>query len=267
MTLTSRTSLPILLRQTAAAAAMTAVCASASAALPLFKLDPGAAGLKGASFTADNILISDYSVVKLDGVGGLTDTGYLSVSALQLGGSTFTPAGLNSDYGLYFAFTAVGTTTTGNPLQVPTVGNLTSLTYTLYGYNGTASFGFSGNTPTETAIGEVALARGTLLSGNVVTIPTGDGFTFNPSAAANVTFATAVGQDAFFVSPTPFYNLAFAAFTNTTTQVEPFEGGFRIRQGGGAVNFASAVPEPETYAMLLGGLAAIGFVAKRRRPA
>jgi hypothetical protein len=266
MTLTSRTSLPLLLRQTAMAAATTAVCASTSAALPLFTLDPGAAGLEGASFTGDNILISDYSVVKSDGVGGFTDTGYLSVSAIQLGGSTFTPVGLGSDYGLYFAFTAVGTTSTDNALLVPTVGNLTSLTYTLYGYNGTANFGFSGNTPTETAVGEVALASGNLLTGNVVSIPTGDGLTFTPSAAANVTFATAVSEDAFFVSPAPFHNLAFAAFTNTTTQVEAFEGGFRIRQGGGAVNFASAVPEPETYAMLLGGLAAIVFVAKRRRP-
>jgi hypothetical protein len=248
---------------------MAAACASASAALPPFTLDPGAVGLAGTAFSGDNILISDYSTVTFDGVGGFTDTGFLSVSAAQLGGSTFTPAGLNSDYGLYFAFTAVGTTTIGDPTAVPTVGALTSLTYTLYGYNGLASFGFSGNTPSETAAGEVTLATGSLISGNVVTIPTGDGSTFTPSAAAKVSFAVAAGEEAFFGSPNPFYDLAFAAFTNTTTQVEAFDGGFRIRQGGGAVNFAStpAVPEPETYAMLLGGLGVIAFVAKRRRPA
>lgn len=186
------------------------------------------------------------------------------MSAVQLGGATFTPGGLNSTYGLYFAFSGVGTTTVGDPALVTTVGTFTSLTYQLYGYNGTASFGFSGNTPTETATGEVLLGTGTLVSGNAATIPTGDGLTFTPSAGTKLTFATAVS--AFFEDPSPWYGVAFAAFTNTTSQVEPFDGGFRIRQGGGAVNFAAApIPEPETYAMLLAGLGAIGFVARRRR--
>lgn len=252
-----------LFRRTAVAAALVVAAASASA-LPQFTLDPSASGLAGTSFTGDNILISDFSAVTFDGLGNFTDTGFLSVSAIQLGGGTFTPPGLNTDYGLYFAFTGSGTTTVGDPTLVPTIGTFTSLTFTLYGYNGLASFGFAGNTPTETAVGEVALATGTLISGNAVTVPTGDGSTFTPSAAAKMTFTVAPGQTAFFVDPKPFYNVTFAAFTNTTSQVEPFAGGFRIRQGGGAVNFATAVPEPETYALMLAGLAAVGFIARRR---
>ena len=255
-----------LFRRTAVALGMLVACASASA-LPQFTLDPIAAGLAGAGFTGDNILISDYSTVTFDGLGNFTDTGFLSVSAIQLGGSTFTPAGLNSTYGLYFAFSGVGTTTIGDPRFDVTVATFSSLTYQLYGYNGPASFGFSGNTPTETASGEVLLASGTLISGKAATIPTGDGSTFTPSANAKLNFVVTPGQEAFFADPNPFYNVAFAAFTNTTTQVEPFAGGFRIRQGGGAINFATTppIPEPETYALMLAGLAAVGFVARRRR--
>ena len=255
-----------LFQRTAVALGMLVACASASA-LPQFTLDPIAAGLAGAAFTGDNILISDYSTVTFDGLGNFTDTGFLSVSAIQLGGSTFTPTGLNSLYGLYFAFSGVGTTTLGNPASVVTVATFSSLTYKLFGYNGSASFGFSGNTPTETASGEVLLASGTLISGKAATIPTGDGVTFTPSANVKVNFVVAPGQEAFFADPNPFYDVLFAAFTNTPTQVHPFPGGFRIEQGGGAINFAATppIPEPETYALMLAGLAAVGFVARRRR--
>ena len=266
MTLKVRLSHNPTLRRTAVGIAMVAACASASAALPQFTFDPGASALSGASFTGDNLLISDYSTVKQDGVGGFTDTGYLSISAIQLAGSTFTPTGLNSTYGMYIKFDGKGTTTPGDPKTAVTVGNFTELSYTLFGYNGTASFGFdpADNKPTTTASGAVALATGTLVSGNAVTIPTGDGLTFNPSANAKLNFVVTPGQEKFFASPNPFYNLAFAAFTNTTTQVEAFDGGFRIRQGGGALNFAM-IPEPESYALMLAGLAAVGFVSRRLR--
>jgi hypothetical protein len=236
------------------------VCAAASAALPQFTLNPGAAGLNGASITADNILISDYSTVVIDPAGTFTETGYLPITGFQLGGNALTPAGLNTDYGMYIAFTGTGTTTTNDPTTTFNFGNFTTLTYTLYGYNGTATFGFSGNTATETASGEEALAHGTLISGSVLTVPTGGG-TFSPSANAMLTVA--LDQAAVF-SPTPFYTVALTAFSNTPSQVEPFAGGFRIRQGGGSLNFAP-VPEPSSAAMLLCGLAAAGFIGYRRQ--
>lgn len=211
----------------------------------------------GAAFTADNILISDYSTVLLSG-STFSETGYLSVSAFQLGGTTIIPTGLNSTWGTYIKFNGAGTTTS------PTTGTFTSLDYTLYGYNGSAAeFGFIGNTPTENATGEVALASGSLIDGS--TSSSGSGPTFTPSANANLTFDTSGVPVGFFADPKPFYNLVITAFINTSSTVETFIGGFRIRQGGGSINFAtSPIPEPETFALLLGGLAAIGFVARRR---
>ena len=249
-----------------------AVSTAAAQALPSFTLNPAAATppLLGTAFTADNILISDFSTVTLSG-STFTDAGFLSVSAFQLGGTTIIPTGLNSTYGLYIAFVGSGTTTPGDPRTIPTFGSFTSLNYTLYGYNGTASFGFSGNTPTETASGEIVLATGSLMNGSVSSVPTvpNDG-TFTPSASARLTFAVAPGQQAFFASPNPFYSMALTAFANTTSEVEPFEGGYRIRQGGGSVNFTNTVPttttpEPATLPLLLTGFSAIGWFARRRR--
>ncbi len=270
MNSTARSFMNPIFQRTAVAIAMAAACATASAQLPQFTLDPSAVGLNGTSFTADNVLISDYSTVRFDGAGGFTDSGFLSVSAAQLGGTTFTPTGLNSTYGLYFAFNGSGTTSLGDPSMTNTSGSFTNLDFQLYGYNGTASFGFNGaNDPTTTAPMDKLLASGSLVpgTGSVATLVSGSKFV--PTAAATLTFQTAAGSNGFFADPQPFYDLAFAAFTNTTSQVTPFVGGFRIEQGGGAFNFASTppIPEPETYALMLAGLAAVGFVARRRRSA
>jgi hypothetical protein len=259
MTLPLLSRKPVAFQRTLLALALLAVSASASA-LPQFTWDPGTAGLNGSAFTADNLLVSNYSTITFGAGNTFTESGYLSISAAQLGGLTLPSSGLNSDYGFYIQFSGAGTLTQpGNPGTDVTLGTLNSLTYTLYGYNGTSSFGFAGNTPTETATGEVALASGALVLGTVSTIPLGDGG-FSPSANAKLTLNWLVPG---FQSSSPAYSIALTSFSNTTSQVEPFAGGFRIRQGGGSVNFA-AVPEPSTYAMLLAGLGAVGFVARRR---
>ncbi|MDT9001172.1 flocculation-associated PEP-CTERM protein PepA [Paucibacter sp. APW11] len=246
--------------------ALASAFGAASAQQPAFTFNPAAVGLSGSSFSADNILISDFATVRNTGGGTFSETGYLAISGFQLGGTTQAPTGLNSSYGLYIAFTGTGTQSPGNPVLVPTFGTFTTLNFTLYGYNGSASFGFDGfNNPTESASGEVALATGSLINGSVVSLPTGTG-SFTPSANAQLSFNVLPSASGFFSAPSSFYQQAFAAFTNSPNQVTPIQGGFRIAQGGGAINFiATQVPEPETYAMMLGGLMAIGFVARRRK--
>lgn len=265
----SRSSRSSLLRRSAVAVAMAVGCAGAWADTPPFTLDPSAAAtaLNGTAFTADNILVSDYSKVTLNPGGTFTDTGLLSIIGFQLGDTLVLPTGLNTDYGLYISFTGHGTTS-GNPTTQNTTATFTDLTYTLYGYNGTATFGLdAGNNPFETATEADVLATGSLIQGTASTSLSGTGPLFTPSASASLTFLAGADAGSFFAAPSPFYNLAFAAFTNTTTQVIAFDGGFAIKKGGGAFNFAATppVPEPGTYALLLGGLGAIGFVTRRRR--
>lgn len=254
------------IRSAAAVLALGAASVAAQAAvLPSFTIDPSAIpGVSSPAFTANNLIVSDYSTVTFNGNGTFSDVGFLSIQTAQTGtGSSFTPSGLNSDYGFYIQFTGSGISPVADPTTSITFASFQTLNYTIYGYAGTASFDFSGTTPTTTATNAIALATGSLVSGSAVTIPNGDG-TFTPSGSAKLTVSLTSAGGAFFTSPNTFYNLASTAFSNTSSQVETFSNGFMIRQGGGSVNFASAVPEPETYALLLAGIGVIGFVARRK---
>ena len=245
-------SVPSLVTMRGTLAAVSLAAASVSSwALPPFTLSPSGAGLNGANF-----IVSDFSTTLFTSPTTFAEQGYLAIRTIEIGDDVAVGFGPSTGYGLYISFNATGTLTS------PTAGRFDTLTYTLYGYNGTsARFRFSGVlTTVTTAQPAVALATGALLSGTVETSPSGA-----PSASAVVTFTpTALGAG-FFTSPMPFYTSAETSFINTLSQVTQIPGGFRIRQGGGSFNFIPAVPEPETYAMLLAGLAAVGFVANRRK--
>jgi hypothetical protein len=79
-----------------------------------------------------------------------------------------------------------------------------------------------------------------------------------------------VGSSAFVFSglTAGTYTLSFSAFTNTT-KTNLFTGSSTTKYGGTGA-FAtqiqvSAVPEPETYAMILAGLGIVGFMSRRRK--
>lgn len=248
-----------------------AIAASGSVAMaadpPSFTFNPTAVGLTGSAVTANNILISDFSKVTFTSASTFSETGFLVVTGFQ---SATDPKITVPGLGMYVKFDATGTTVGTNPSTAPTVATFTTLTYSLYGYNdvGTATFGFDGaGNPTETAVGEKLLASGSLISGGGSTLPDSVTGKFYAFAGAALKFDLDPTNAAFFASPKPFYNVALTTFANTPDTVTPFAGGFYITQGGGKISFqpVAAVPEPGTYALLLAGLGAIGFVARRQR--
>jgi hypothetical protein len=260
------------LRRTLVALALAAAYSS-SWALPQFTLNPSAAGMTNATgtITADNILISDFSSVTFTSPTAFTDTGLLEVTSFQLTSSTFTPTNLNATsgpaYSLWFSFTGTGHLTTGTASTIATSlssGQFDTLTYSFFGANGASTFSVVGTTPTRSGPAGILLANGTLIAGGVGSNNAGAG-QFVPTAAATVSFATASSAAGFFQSPSPFYTAALTAFTNTLSEVSFNGAGFTITQGGGSVNFATPVPEPDTSALMLGGLGVLAFLARRRR--
>ncbi len=238
------------------AAAAAAACSAASA-LPAFTLAPSAVGLAGTAFTADNLLVSDFATVTYT-PNGFKESGFLAITGAQFGGSQIDTAGLGSTYGLYIAFDATATTVVNTGAFQ--AGNFDTLTYTLYGYNGPGTF-----SPTSAPAPSIKLGSGELVTGTFSGSASGTTVT-SASATTTLTFAQEAAASAFFASPSPFYAISQAAFTNTSQQISSNASGFVVTQGGGSVNFVAApVPEPETYALMLGGLGALGFLARRRK--
>ena len=156
--------------------------------------------------------------------------------------------GLNSTYSLYFHFTGDGIVN----------GPFTALNYQLIGTNSVPTFGPGG--AISGAVAPVQLASGSLIAGSTGTI---NGL---PGAGATVTFNAAASP--FYVTPpsASFYNMALTSFINAEGTVTPTANGFMIDNGGGSLHFAPQIPEPETYALMMAGLGALGFMVWRRKP-
>ncbi len=245
------------LRNVATVVATAAAVSASAASLPSFTFNPGAVGLDGGTFTADNLIISNFATVTAT-PAGFSESGFLSIASAQLGGATAATPGLNSTYGLYIAFTATGSNEFAQGSFYG--GSITSLTYTFYGYEGSGTF-----SPTSAPAPFVTLGTGTLESGTFQGTRNASGVT-SAYADLSLNFTPTPTGAAFFESPQPFFLSALASFANHSSEIANNPNGFTVSNGGGSINFVTTpVPEPETYAMLLVGLGLVGGIAARRK--
>ena len=249
-----------LLSAAVVATGLTVAGAAQATTLPPFTFYPGAVGLNGGTFTADNFQISDFSTISFAtpsaATTAFTDNGTLAVSTFLFGssGPVVTP-GLNSTYGLYLNFAGVGTQTTTSPGNAN--GTFSSLNFTLNAFarnpGDTITYLSANATPLDNgvAVTPIELAAGALISGTGFASESGN----SPAANAQTNFTLFPGAEGFFASPSPFYNLTFSQFGNTTSEVTPTTdangnaSGFVIAAGGGTINFNSSptsVPEPRS---------------------
>lgn len=245
--------------------------AASAATFPSFTLNPAAVPLNGTQFSADNIVVSDFSTINYTSgtpstARNFTDVGFLPIAQFQNGGAFAAAPGLNNPggYGLYFQFS--GTGSQGAPSSNGSVaGTLNALTFNFYGFNETVPATFSPDGTTTTGvINPVLLSTGTLINGNVFINQTTPGPI--PGASALVAFTPVAAEQKFFVAPNPFYLGITTSFTNTFTAIGQTASGFTITNGGGQANFLpTAIPEPASMLVVAAGLGAVGLMRRRAR--
>lgn len=266
-------------RHALAACALAAVtCGPAMA--QTFTADEGTVpGAAQNTVTADRISFNYAARISQTNVGGVldgddpfTESGYLTKASFATGGAAV-DSQLNAfgsgGYGIYGLFTITGTASASAAGEINATFMTAALTLwidpdkdTTFGFNGANEAITTGGTTGDYAIVNYTLQQGEafvragLAEGDFDTI-------LNVSLTDN---GTALDGESFFASPRPFYQLEnFGGNFQTLTGASLTNSFVASTTGAGTEIFLAPIPEPETYALMLAGLGALGFVARRRR--
>ena len=257
------------------AAAMAAPNASA---LSQFTVDPNSNGLSssGTVFVADSLSgTSSARITKTADPGNIyLGVGYIVFTAFNLNSSPIDGGDSqvnlkNTGYGLYALFEQ--TFECSGPLGVGVTCAVKTIDLQLIGDPGnlnTRSLATLGSDPSVTDLGspDVVLANVTQVIQGVAGIDDLGGAFQNINSNFLLTDA---GKD-FFISPVPFYQLAFSAYNNTTQGLECNTVAcanptiVAINSESGITDFR-AVPEPGSLVLM--GIAMLGLVAVNRKRA
>jgi len=265
-------------RYVLAAVALAAGTLAAPALAQTFAVNEGTVpGAAANTVTADRISFNYAAQIvqtlvgpSYDGNDPFVESGFLTKASFANGGSAVASQ-LNSfgaaGYGIYGLFTINGTAAQVGAGITATFSSATLQLFIDPGQN--TSLGFVGNTATPGGVmgDDYLIATYSLAAGEAHVfggLANGDFDTLLNLTLSNN--GTAQDGQSYFSSPALFYTQEnFGGNTETLTGASLTSSFVASATGAGTELFLAPIPEPETYALILAGIGALGFIARRRR--